>query len=541
MNKWLFVTFFVLAGCDTANNHQLEYTNNAVPLVDNTNPWFQSAAMQVKQKTVDVQRIQHQMGSAKNIILFLGDGMSLTTVTAARILDGQQQGLLGEENNLSFDGFPFSGLAKTYSVDAQVPDSASTMTAMMSGVKTDFGIVGIAESVTRGECASQSGNELISALDLAELAGLSTGIVTTARITHATPAATYAKSPERNWEGPSKMPQQAIDSGCEDIASQLIQYQANLNSRYQGAKSNGIEVILGGGYRHFLPEAAATETDKGLSGNRTDGRNLISEWQALYPQGLFINSRSDFEAADFSQYENLFGLFNKTHMRFESNRQHQSQLEPSLKDMTQKAIQTLSKNPKGFFLMVEAGRIDHAHHAGNAFNALSDTIALSQAVEVALENTDPENTLIIVTADHGHVFTMAGYPKRGNPILGKVVSTGQSTPTLAVDNLPYTTLGYATGLGHRHLGKETDADKGYKATAHAGRASLNGVDTTQPGFFQEALVPLESETHSGEDVPIYATGPGAHLITGSNEQTIIFHAINYAGDLLAKAQQALEN
>ena len=150
MNKWLFVTFFVLAGCDTANNHQLEYTNNAVPLVDNTNPWFQSAAMQVKQKTVDVQRIQHQMGSAKNIILFLGDGMSLTTVTAARILDGQQQGLLGEENNLSFDGFPFSGLAKTYSVDAQVPDSASTMTAMMSGVKTDFGIVGIAESVTRG-------------------------------------------------------------------------------------------------------------------------------------------------------------------------------------------------------------------------------------------------------------------------------------------------------------------------------------------------------------------------------------------------------
>ena len=160
---------------------------------------------------------------------------------------------------------------------------------------------------------------------------------------------------------------------------------------------------------------------------------------------------------------------------------------------------------------------------------------------MALENTDPENTLIIVTADHGHVFTMAGYPKRGNPILGKVVSTGQSTPTLAVDNLPYTTLGYATGLGHRHLGKETDADKGYKATAHAGRASLNGVDTTQPGFFQEALVPLESETHSGEDVPIYATGPGAHLITGSNEQTIIFHAINYAGDLLAKAQQALEN
>lgn len=227
-------------------------------------------------------------------------------------------------------------------------------------------------------------------------------------------------------------------------------------------------------------------------------------------------------------------------MRFEADRNTKKIKEPSLSEMTDKAIQLLKQNPKGFFLMVEAGRIDHAHHAGNAYNALSDTVELARAVEVALAKTNTKDTLIIVTADHGHVFTMAGYPKRGNPILGKVVSLGKTEPELAFDNLPYTTLGYANGRGHRHLGLGTDAEDCYHEPIFAGRANLTGLDTTQSGFFQESLIPLESETHSGEDVAIYASGPGAHLISGSNEQTIIFHAINHAGGLLAKATKALK-
>ena len=228
-------------------------------------------------------------------------------------------------------------------------------------------------------------------------------------------------------------------------------------------------------------------------------------------------------------------------MRFDADRKTKKIKEPSLSEMTDKAIQVLAKNPKGFFLMVEAGRIDHAHHAGNAYNALSDTVEFSNAVEVALNKTSTEDTLIIVTADHGHVFTMAGYPKRGNPILGKVISMGETKPKLALDNLPYTTLGYANGRGHRHLGLETNADECYDGPIFAGRANLIGKDTTQSGFFQESLIPLQSETHSGEDVAIYASGPGAHLISGSNEQTIIFHAINHAGGLLSRASKALKN
>ena len=303
------------------------------------------------------------------------------------------------------------------------------------------------------------------------------------------------------------MPLQALKEGCVDIAAQLIEYKANLNSRYKGANSDGIEVVMGGGLRHFLPKADNNNQESNI-GRRADGRDLIAEWKANYPDGLYMDSRMDFDKADFAKATNVFGLFNKTHMRFDANRKTKSVQEPSLSQMTAKALQLLSKNPKGFFLMVEAGRIDHAHHVGNAYNALSDTIELSKAVEVALKQTDTADTLIIVTADHSHVFTMAGYPKRGNPIMGKVVSLGDTKPQLANDNLPYTTLGYTNGIGHRHLGSETDADKGYNAQVSR-RANLDQVDTTQSGFFQESLVPLDPETHSGEDVPIYAL-PLAH-------------------------------
>jgi alkaline phosphatase len=540
MKNILIVVITLAIGFDaTANSHLT--VNRGFNLVDQKNSWYEAGAKQIQQQRSIANSIQNQEAAAKNIILFIGDGMNLTTITASRILEGQQRGMLGEENNLSFDRFPFSGLAKTYAVDSQVADSANTMTAIISGVKTNMGIVGIDENASRGDCSSQNGNEVISVLDLAEISGMSTGIVTTTRVTHATPAAAYAKSPDRSWEDPSKMPQEALKQGCEDIASQLTEYQSNINRRYKGANSDGIEVVMGGGSRHFLPEKSANVESQGsTSGQRADGRNLIAEWRRQYPNGVYMDSRADFDSLDFNKAERVFGLFNKTHLRFDANRKSKTIKEPSLSEMTEKALQVLSKNSKGFFLLVEAGRIDHAHHAGNAYNALSDTIALSQAVQVALDKTSEKDTLIIVTADHGHVFTMAGYPKRGNPILGKVVSNGNTKPQLASDNLPYTTLGYANGLGHRHLGSSTNADNGYNHVGVVGRANLTEVDTTQPGFFQESLVPLQSETHSGEDVPIYALGPGAHLISGSNEQTIIFHAINHAGGLLTKAKKALD-
>jgi alkaline phosphatase len=183
----------------------------------------------------------------------------------------------------------------------------------------------------------------------------------------------------------------------------------------------------------------------------------------------------------------------------------------------------LAKNQQGYFLMVESGRIDHGHHAGNAYNALHDTIELAEAVDYAVNHTNPDETLIMVTADHSHVFTLAGYPKRGNPILGKVISVGSDQPKLAADGLPYTTIGYMNGRGFHDFDDETDADSVYDAEITEGRSDLSSIDTQRPGFHQEAHVPLESETHSAEDVSIYARGVGAELVSGVNEQNLIFH------------------
>jgi alkaline phosphatase len=535
----------LLIGCTPPDSSIPQATAVTVPeaLLNTTaNQWYTESAAAVAETNRQVQRLFLEAGSAKNIILFVGDGMGVTTVTAARIFDGQQQGMSGEENSLSFGKFPFVGLSKTYNVDAQTADSAGTMTALISGVKTNIGVIGLDEDTQKGDCASAAGNQLFTALELAEIAGMSTGIVSTARITHATPAATYAKSADRDWENPSMMPAAAIAAGCEDIASQLVNFERNLEARYPGIDVDGIEVALGGGRREFLPhDPAANSRDarSSIEGDRNDNRNLVDEWQGLYPKGDYVIDQAGFDAVDADSSENLFGLFNESEMRYEADRVNDLAGEPSLTEMTTKAIDILDNNEQGFFLMVEAGRIDHGHHANSAFAALSDTVELSLAVQAALDATSRDDTLIIVTADHSHVFTMAGYPKRGNPILGKVVDVGSDEPALDDDGLPYTTLGYANGLGFRDLGDETNADMAYYSKSVSGRQDLTAIDTETQGFHQEVLVPLEGETHGGEDVAIYGIGPGAHLVTGTNEQSIVFHVMNYAGNLFEKAAAEL--
>ena len=497
----------------------------AIPDGQLNSPWFTDA------QRVQTQRLERQpIERAKNVILFIGDGMGVSTLTAARILAGQRDGQPGEEGYLSFEQFPYTSLVKTYNVDAQTPDSAGTMTAIISGIKTDAGVIGVDEDIVRGDCSTLAGNEVITALELAELKGMATGIVSTARITHATPAATYAKSADRNWEDDSDMPEEAIAAGCEDIASQLTNFEKNLEARFSDVDVDGMEVAFGGGRRHFLPRDAAansTDTTSEIEGDRTDDRNLVDEWQTLYPEGGYVFDAAGFNALDNSTLP-VLGLFNESHMQYEADRDNDIAGEPSLTEMTQKAVELLRQDDDGFFLTVESGRIDHAHHAGNAYNALNDAIELSRAVKAAQDATDPADTLILVTADHGHVFTIAGYPKRGNPILGKVVAIGKTEPSLANDGMPYTTLGYSNGLGFRNLGVQTDADATYDMQSAAGRQDLNSVDTQTPGFHQEALIPLGSETHAGEDVALHATGPGAFRVNGVIEQNVIFHVIDKA-------------
>jgi len=411
---------------------------------------------------------------AKNVILFVGDGMGMSTITAARILEGQMAGRSGEGNEFSFELFPRTGLSQVHNYDFQVPDSAGTMTAMMSGKKTDRGLVNISKNGVRGECQTIQGNELTSWFVAAENLGLATGVVTTARLSHATPAAAYANSIDRDFEADVDLP-----LGCSqaDIASQLIDF----------THGDGIEVALGGGRRNFTTKAMSDPEVTNKTGRRLDGRNLPAEWAAR-PDAAYVWNKAQFDAVNLNTTNHLLGLFSRSHMEYEADRAEDVAGEPSLTEMTEMAINMLSRDADGFVLVVEAARIDHAHHATNAHRALLETIELSNAVAKALEMVDTGETLIVVTADHGQSLTISGYPERGNDILGLEGNEG------GADGLPYTTLGYASGP-EQHL--EPDGS----------RTDLSGVDTTDIDFQQASAVPRPGAAHTGEDVPVYAIGP----------------------------------
>lgn len=427
---------------------------------------------------------------AKNVILFIGDGMGISTITAARIYAGQKQGQTGEEFQLSFEKFPNLALVKTYNTNAQVPDSAGTATAIHSGSKTRIGVLGIGPAAEKGVCKDALANPLPLLGEEVKKRGLALGIVTTTRITHATPASVYSRSADRDWESDTNIPAEQ-QQGCKDIALQLSEAR--------------FDVALGGGTAMFY--------GKNGGGRRADAAaDLPAQWAAKNG-GVVVKDAAALAAAPLDKP--VLGLFNPGHMTFMAERKPES-AEPTLTDMTAAAIARLKADPDGFYLMVEGGRIDHGHHAGQAGYALEEAVEFARAVEYAVRNTDPAETLIMVTADHSHVFTIAGYPKRGNDILGLVVppkGTGEDggdgvSPLLAADGKPYTTLGYANGPG---------AVSGERPMPQTGVAAR-----------QQSLVPTGIETHGGEDVALFATGPGAARAHGVIEQNVIYTIIRKA-------------
>lgn len=513
----------LLAACATTSANKTAPTLTVeVPAV--AHPAGETAAWWYRSGAARAAGNGAMQGKAKNVILFLGDGMSLTTVAAARILEGQRNGKPGEENQLSWEEFPHTALSKTYNTDSQTPDSAGTMTAITTGVKSHMGAIGVSAG-HKEDCADSLGKGLLTWLQLADSAHLATGIVSTARLTHATPAATYAHSPNRNWENDTDLPAEAIAAGCTDIAQQLLS-----TARY----GRGPLVVLGGGRGEFTTvEQRDPEYDDKV-GQRLDGRDLVGEWQRAHPRGAYVWNTAQLQAAKDAPA--LLGLFENDHMQYEHDRSKGPQGEPSLAELTQAAIHTLSRDPNGYVLMVEGARIDHANHAGNAFRALGETVALSDAVRAAVNATSTEDTLIVVTADHSHTLNFVGYPSRGNPILGKVRGMGSEDDTpgdFARDatGQVFTTLSYANGPGN--TGASNQQPAGSKTFFHApsnfepveGRPDLSHVDTEHPDYLQESLVPLKSESHGGEDVGIWARGPGSDAIRGTVEQNAIYHFI----------------
>ncbi|GAB0093477.1 Alkaline phosphatase [Sergentomyia squamirostris] len=434
---------------------------------------------------------------AKNVVFFIGDGMSIPTLFASRVALG------GEEQQLSFEKFPYTGLAKTYCIDAQVADSACTGTAYMTGVKTNFFTLGVNGQVTMGDCKSANNpsthTESIAkwALD----AGKSAGIVTTTTVTHASPGASYAHVAERMWEDDFMVRQ----SGCDpnettDIARQLI----------NGPVGSRFKVILGGGRGHMRD--ARFPDEEGGFGFRNDSRDLISEWLNDGKRNKrYVWNRNDLLSTP-SNTEYLLGLFESRNMqyRLESIARQTENTEPTLEEMTRSAIKILQKNNNGFFLFVEGGLIDYGHHNTIPRTAVRETIEFQKAVQAARDILSDKDTLIVVSSDHSHTMSIAGYPTRGNDIFGK------SDRWLAEDGMPYMTLSYANG---------PMSSNQYPRT---GRTNPDNENFSQWNSNYPFLVPTQMETHAGDDVGVFASGPHAHLFTGVMEQSHLPHLMAYA-------------
>ncbi|GBP86177.1 Membrane-bound alkaline phosphatase [Eumeta japonica] len=268
-------------------------------------------------------------------------------------------------------------------------------------------------------------------------------------------------------------------------------------------------VILGGGRRNFRNETVTDEENS--RGRRHDGRDLIQEWQEerrrRNENHAYVWNRQGLLSVPLDDTDYLLGLFESNHMQY--HLQADSETEPTLAELTEVAIRMLSKNPEGFFLFVEGGRIDHAHHDNFARMALDETVEFSKAVQRAAELLSEEDSLLVVTADHSHVMSINGYSRRGRDILGLSDDRDEH-------GVPFMTLSYTNGPGFR------------SHTATGSRPDLTGEDLTHEEWRSHVDVPLDSETHGGDDVAVFARGPHHHLFTGLYEQSQLPHLMAYA-------------
>ncbi len=440
---------------------------------------------------------------AQNVIVLIGNGLGPATTTAARLMRYKEDG------SLTVDTMPNLARVRTWALDAQTSDSAAAVTALLTGVKVRNDVVAM-DSLTRAgrfapgkdpirnvanaenHCpASGNGGPSSTLLELAIAKSKATGIVTTGRLTSGPAAAAYAHICHRDAEF--------------EVARQAVPNGAGFNP----ALGRGIDVLLGGISSMWRPFDAAKRT-KG----RPDARELVGEMQTL--GYTFVSDLTAMNAAPIVAGSRLIGLFDfaedQNAMSYDLDRDPHR--EPSLAAMTSKAIDILSTHANGYVLVVQAGRIDHALHASNARRALVDTIAFDDAVKVALEKSDLNRTLVVVTGDHDTSMTLIGGGRRGSDVLGLHLNAVTGKPDVDTGGAPYTSLVFGTGSNR--------PDR---------RPLLDSPTVLQKDYQQEAAIRTASTTNGGGDVVLRASGVGAASFRGTIDNTRVFTLIRRAADL----------
>ena len=383
----------------------------------------------------------------KNVIFLIGDGMGLAHVTLTSYFVGKP---------LEMMKMPYIGFMHTYSANSLVTDSAAAGTALATGYKTFNGMI----------CVTPDGKSVMTLFEAAKKVGKSTGVITTTRVTHATPASFYAHVKSRKEE--------------REIARQLVE-------------GDTIDVAFGGGMKYFSEELLEKAKANGFT---------------------VITTREELLNLDPSAVKRVLGIFSRSHLPYYVDGENR----PSLAEMTKKAIEILSKNDEGFFLMVEGGRIDHASHGNDVIAMIYDTIEFDEAVKVALEFARKNgDTLVVVTADHetgGLGLSNGKYAIDIEKLRSySKISIEKLMREITPDNFKEVIKKY---YGIDLSDEEVEALK--KAFEKGGYAPSNTIGEI---ISAHALIGWTTHTHTAIMVPVFAEGPGAERFSGTLENVDI--------------------
>jgi alkaline phosphatase len=394
-------------------------------------------------------------------VLFIGDGMGQAIITATRVARG------GSAGRLRLDAMPYTAIARTWSAGGPVTDSAAAVTAMACGRKTVNGVLGEDATAVYGK---SEGTRIESIALWAKKRGMRVGLVTTTRVTHATPAGFYAATSDRDRE--------------RAIARQAV--------------AAPLDLLLGGGRQFFRP-GPPVSGDPGWSAD--DAEDLETAARA---RGWTLAATAADLRAITTLDRPVLGLFADSHLPYEapggqgaSPGEAPARTAPTLEEMTIWAVRSLRRGGRPFFLMVEGGRIDHAEHANWARTAIDEMAAFDRSIGAAIDRLDPKTTLVLVTADHETGgLALNGYPPEKEGIFGTTAGE-EGEP-------PYPVLSFASGPG---------------AGEPARDAPYAGADPRPSG------ITLHSAAHTGVDVPLYAWGAGAAEAHGTVDNTAVYRLL----------------
>jgi alkaline phosphatase len=425
-------------------------------------------------------------GKAKNVILLIGDGMGPSQFGAAWLYSNRVLGKdlrMAEAMNEGRTAYLVNDTA-----DAIVTESAAAAGQIATGQRMTARALSM---------AADGKTPVKTVMEMVKVKGLGTGLVTTSGITDATPAAFAAHVAHRSDE--------------MSVAEQELTF--------------GVDVLMGGRKQFFLPEVSA--------GKRKDGRNLLDEARAA---GYAVVG--DAEELKAAQGGKILGLFNMGNMAYEIDRA--TTMEPSLAEMTAKTLAVLSRNPKGFFIMVEGGRIDHAAHRNDAPGTIRDTLAFDEAVGVALEfaRKNPD-TLMIVTADHETAgMALIGNSKDSKEYVGidlAAIRQAKASFEVIADELGKNpTPQKIQQVVKEYLGIEITEDEA-KTVANDTIRKLDPANYSYPYLHSLAFVLRPylrvgwgSQTHTASPLYAFGVGPGSERIRGLLHNTQLFEIMKTA-------------